>query len=233
MHNEKKTVLLVAMPFAGVTIPSIQLAVLETYCRKQGLTIETRHLYLKAAEFYGLQNYHALIYPPNDSYTAQMVFSRYVFPEHWKQNENKFRDYFKTHTPQNPDSPPFTFDEYVQRTDALYHWILKQVNWRSFDIIGFTLNYGQLLPSLAIAKKIKETNPEKTIIFGGSRTVGNLGVNVLHAFDAVDCIVSGDGEDALTRLALNQQPSRLIPRLIYRHNEQVLWNNTDRNRVVE
>jgi ribosomal peptide maturation radical SAM protein 1 len=229
MHNEKKTVLLVSMPFAGITIPSIQLAILETYCRKQGITIETRHLYLKAAEFYGLQHYHSLIYPPNDSYTAQMMFSRYMFPEHWKQNENKFQEYFKTHTPQNLDSPPCTFDEYVQRTDALYHWILEQVNWRSFDIIGFTLNYGQLLPSLTIAKKIKESNPEKTIVFGGSRTVGTLGVNVLRAFDAVDCIVSGDGEDALTRLALNQQPYRSIPRLIYRHNEQVLWNNSDTN----
>jgi len=228
MHNEKKTVLLVSMPFAGVTIPSIQLAVLETSCRKQGITIETRHLYLKAAEFYGLQHYHALIYPPNDSYTAQMVFSRYVFPEHWKQNENKFQEYFNAHMPQNPEAP-FPFDEYVQRTDALYHWILEQVNWRSFDIIGFTLNYGQLLPSLAIAKKIKQSNPEKTIVFGGSRTVGTLGVNLLRAFDYVDCIVSGDGEDALTNLALNQQPYRSIPRLIYRHHEQVLWNNSDTN----
>ncbi|HIH29678.1 MAG TPA: hypothetical protein HA260_07745, partial [Thermoplasmata archaeon] len=87
MHNEKKSVLVVSMPFAGITIPSIQLAVLETYCRKQGIAIETRHLYLKAAEFYGLQNYHSLIYPPNDSYTAQMVFSRYVFPEHWEKNQ--------------------------------------------------------------------------------------------------------------------------------------------------
>ncbi len=227
MHNEKKSVLLVSMPFAGVTIPSIQLAVLESYCRQQGIPIETRHLYLKAAEFYGLQNYHWLIYPPNDSYTAQMVFSRYVFPEHWEKNQERFKDYFQQHSPQNTGSPPFSFDEYVHQTDLLYQWILDHVDWRSFDIIGFTLNYGQLLPSLAVAKKIKELAPEKTIVFGGSRTVGDLGVNVLRAFDYVDCIVSGDGEDALFRLASNPETNTSIPRLIYRKGTQVLWNKSD------
>jgi ribosomal peptide maturation radical SAM protein 1 len=227
MHNEKKTVLLVSMPFAGVTIPSIQLAVLETYCRQRGIPIETRHLYLKAAEFYELQNYHWLIYPPNDSYTAQMVFSRYVFQDHWEQNRDRFREYFQQHSPQNTGVPSLTFEEYVHRTDTLYQWIIDHEDWRSFDIIGFTLNYGQLLPSLAVAKKIKELAPEKTIVLGGSRTIGDLGVNVLRAFDYVDCIVSGDGEDALFLLASNPEERKSIPGLIYRNKDKVLWNKSD------
>jgi len=227
MHNEKKTVLVVAMPFAGITIPSIQLAVLETYCRRHGILIETCHLYLKAAEIYGLQNYHGLIYPPNDSYTAQMVFSRYVFPEHWEKNQDKFREYFQHHSSQNSGIPSFTFEEYVQRTETFYQWVLEHMSWRSYDIIGFTLNYGQLLPSLAVAKNIKKLSPEKTIVFGGSRTVGELGINVLRAFDYIDYIVSGDGEDALVHLASNPESISSIPGLIYRDNNRVLWNKSD------
>jgi ribosomal peptide maturation radical SAM protein 1 len=227
MHDEKKSVLLVAMPFAGVTIPSIQLAVLETYCREKGITIETRHLYLKAAETYGLQNYHTLIYPPNDSYTAQMAFSRYVFPNHWKNTEEKFREFFNTHSVQDSQVPRFSFDDYVHRTDIFYQWILDHVDWRSFDIIGFTLNYGQLLPSLTIAKKIKELAPEKTIVFGGSRTVDTLGIHMLESFEYVDYIVSGDGEDALFLLASQHQNIETIPHLIYRKNNQVCYNKSD------
>jgi ribosomal peptide maturation radical SAM protein 1 len=227
MHDEKKSVLLVAMPFAGVTIPAIQLPVLEAYCRERGVTIETRHLYLKAAELYGLQNYHSLIYPPNDSYTAQMVFSKYVFPEHWKNNENRFREYFNQHSMKNSQVPSFSFDEYVQRTDILYQWIFDHVDWKSYDIIGFTLNYGQLLPSLAIAKKIKELAPEKKIVFGGSRTVDTLGTNVLRAFEYVDFIVSGDGEDALFLLASDYENYKSIPRLMCRMGDEVLWNKSD------
>lgn len=223
MHEKQKSVLLVALPFAGVTIPSIQLPVLEGYCRKRGLRIETAHLYLKAAEMYGLQHYHGLIYPPNDSYTAQMVFSRYVFPEHWMKNEEMFREYFQ----KNHQDKDFSFDEYVKRTDGFYHWVLDAVEWQAFEIIGFTLNYGQLLPSLAIAKKIKERDPEKKIILGGSRTAETLGVHVLQAFDFVDFIVSGDGEDALYRLASAYEHHQGIPGLIYRKENKVVWNTTE------
>jgi ribosomal peptide maturation radical SAM protein 1 len=227
MHDEKKSVLLVAMPFAGITIPSIQLPVLEGYCRERGITIETRHLYLKAAELYGLQNYHYLIYPPNDSYTAQMVFSKYVFPEHWRNNENRFREFFNHRPGQKSQFTQFSFDEYVYRTDVLYQWILDHIDWQSYDLIGFTLNYGQLLPSLAIAKKIKKIAPEKKIVFGGSRTVDILGMNVLRAFEYVDFIVSGDGEDALFRLASDYENYKSIPRVMYKMGDEILWNRSD------
>jgi len=227
MHNKQKSVLLVAMPFAGVTIPSIQLSVLEGYCKEKEMPIETRHLYLKAAEIYGLKNYHLLIYPPHDSYTAQMVFSRYIFPEHWKKNATRFREYFYKHFTQSPQTHSFSFDDYVHRTDLFYQWVLEHVNWRSFDIIGFTLNYGQLLPSLAIAKKIKDLHPEKTIILGGSRTADTLGGHVLRAFPYVDYIVSGDGEDALFRLATEYENYQSIPQVTYRKQEETHWNRSD------
>jgi ribosomal peptide maturation radical SAM protein 1 len=227
MHTTKKSVLLVAMPFAGITLPSIQLSVLGEYCASRGIPIETRNLYLKAAEVYGLQNYHALIYPPNDSYTAQMAFSKYVFPAHWKDNEGKCRDYYTTHIKQKNGSLLFSFEEYVQRTDVFFEWLLEHIDWKAFDIIGFTLNYGQLLPSLAVAKTIKYHSPEKTIVFGGSRTVDELGKNVLRAFEYVDCIVSGEGEEALVRLAGDPENYGSIPRLIYRVGNEIVQNKPD------
>ena len=228
MHTDSKNVLLVSMPFAGTSIPSIQLAVLEGYLKGRDINIKTRHLYLKAAEIYGLNNYNFLIYPPNDSYTAQMVFSKYVFPEHWQKTEDRFREYFNENLSKNKEiQKQFTFDNYVQQTDKFYNWILENTDWRSYDIIGFTLNYGQLLPSLAIAKKIKELCPDKKIIFGGSRTTGTLGIKVLEAFNYVDFIVSGDGEDALYRLASEYQNYESIPRLMHRKGNEVIWNESD------
>lgn len=227
MHINKKSVLLVSMPFAGVAIPSIQLQILEGFCRERDIHIETKHLYLKAAEIYGLQHYNYLICPPNDSYTAQNIFSKYVFPDHWKNNQEKFKDFFNQRAALNKEKQMFSFEDYVQQTDIFFQWVLENLNWRSFDIIGFTLNYGQLLPSLAIAKNIKALAPEKSIIFGGSRTVDKLGMNVLRAFDYVDFIVSGDGEEALFQLASDFEHVASIPRLIYRKNGKIHWNQSE------
>jgi len=228
MHCDKKNVLLISMPYAGITIPSIQLPILEGYLKERGINVKTKNLYLKAAEFYGFNNYNFLVDVPNDSYTAQMVFSKYVFPEHWKNTEDKFRKYFDGIMSKNETiQKNFSFENYVERTDKFYNWIIENVEWRSYDIIGFTLNYGQFLPSLAIAKKIKEIDPEKKIIFGGSRTIDKLGMRVLEVFDYVDFIVSGDGEDSLYLLASDFQNYKSVPRLIYKEGNEVIFNKTD------
>jgi len=228
MQNNTKSVLLISMPFAAIEIPSMPLAVLEGYLKERDVPIKTRHLYLKAAEFYGLYNYNFLIYPPNDSHNAQIAFSKYVLPEHRNNNVEKFKEfYIKKIARDRNIEQMFSFEQYEERTDQFYQWTLDNVDWVPYDIIGFTLNYGQLLPSLAVAKKIKELWPEKKIIFGGSRTVGDLGIGVLKAFPYIDFIVSGDGEDALYRLASEYSHYQSIPGLIYRSGNEIIWNKSD------
>jgi len=228
MDADKKNILLMAMPFAGIAIPSIQLAMLEGYLKEHETIIKTEHLYLKAAEFYGINNYNMLITKPNESYTTQMVFSKYVFPEHWKKNEHQFREYFKKITTSHAEfQKNFTFDEYVEKTDHFYNWVIENTNWKNYDIIGFTLNYGQFLPSLAIAKKIKEIDQRKKIVFGGSRTSGEIGKRVLAIFDIIDFIVDGDGEEPLLRLVRDYNNLESIPNLTYKKDNKIFCNPAD------
>ncbi|MEM0493393.1 MAG: RiPP maturation radical SAM C-methyltransferase [Candidatus Thermoplasmatota archaeon] len=221
---DNKSVLLISMPFAAVEIPSIQLAILESYIKERGGVIQTRHLYLKAAETYGLSNYNYLIYPPNDSYNAQIVFSRYVFPDHWEKNLERFREFFNNRILDGNTSSYLSFEEYIEKTDIFYQWIFQSIKWDAYDIIGFTLNYGQLLPSLAVAKRIKERWPDKKIILGGSRTIGELGLGVMKAFPYIDFVVSGDGEEPLRLISCEQPDYSSIPGLIYRKGEEIIWN---------
>ncbi len=228
MDYDKKKILLIAMPFAGTTIPSIQLAILEGYLKERDIDITTKHLYLKAAEYYGLINYNFLINRPSDSYTAQMIYSRYVFPDHWNKTENLFIEYFNRILSESEEMQQnFSFEEYIEKTDQFYNWTVNNINWNDYDLIGFTLNYGQLLPSLAIAKKIKESFPDKKIIFGGSRTTDDLGKRVLKSFKYIDYIVSGDGEESLCLLASNYDDLNSIPNLTFRQNDEIVENCTD------
>ncbi len=229
MRNNHKSVILISMPFAGPMIPSIQLPILAGYAKEQGLQIPTRHLYLKAADFYGINSYNFLINPPNNSYMLQMAFTRYVFPEHWRKTKETCRNYFTERILKHLHTyNEYAFDNFIQQTDDFYKWVIKNVDWKAYDIIGFTLNYGQFLPSLAIAKKIKQEYPEKKIILGGSRSVGQLGINILKAFDYIDFVVSGDGEEALFRLALDYDNYEFIPHLIYRIGDDVIWNQSEK-----
>jgi ribosomal peptide maturation radical SAM protein 1 len=223
MRNSKKNVLLMAMPFAGTAIPSIQLPILEGYLKERNVDVSTKHLYLNAAEIYGLNNYNCLISSPNDPYNAQMFFSKFVFPQYWNETKENFKKFFNEKIKNNEIS----FEEYQQLTDIFYNWTLENVDWESYDIIGFTLNYGQFLPSLAIAKKIKELDSEKKIILGGSRTINQIGINVFKTFEYIDFIVSGEGEEALHLLASDFEDYKSIPNLIYRDDKEIKWNRSD------
>ncbi len=228
MQQDKKTVLLISMPFAETSIPSIQLALLESYLKEENITVSTRHLYLTMADFYGLNNYNFLINSPNDSYTAQMIFSKYVFPSHWQENKEKFRYYYENFIANSTGFPQdFGFDIYEKQTDKFMDWIKQHINWESYDLIGFTLNYGQFLPSLAIAKLIKENYPEKKIVFGGSTAINELGKRILENFSYVDYIVSGEGEKALCFLASTVDDYQQIPGLIFRNDDEIVWNKND------
>jgi len=188
MDIKKKSVLLISMPFAELMVPDIRLPLLERYLKERGIKVHTQHLYLKAAEFYGVPFYN---------------FQN-------RQNQKQL-----------------SFDEYVQRTDLFYNWVLEHADWKTYDIIAFMVNPEQDLPSLAIAKKIKEQYPEKIIVFVGNQTAGQLGVNILKTFKYIDFTISGDCEEALYRLATDYQNYTSIPHLIYRVEDEVIWNQPD------
>ena len=226
MLDSKKSLLLVSMPYAETSVPSIQLALLEAYLKQRNVDVSSRHLYLKAADFYGLSNYSFLINSPNDSYAAQMVFSKYVFPNHWEKNQEKFKYFYENIMCYSKDFK-FSFEEYVGQTDKFLDWALNNVDWAKYDIVGFTLNYGQLLPSLAVAKKVKEKYPDKKIVFGGSTSINELGQKILSIFDYVDFIVSGEGEEALFLLTTSFDYYKKIPGLIYRDQDKTVWNKND------
>ncbi len=226
---QRKNVLLVSMPFAGINIPSIQLSILESYLKKRDICIQTKNLYLKAAEIYGIINYNSLINPPNDSYNSQMIFSKFLFEDHWKKVESKCKDYFENKIKKDTNID-LNFEEYLTKTEDFINWTYKNIEWEKYDLIGFTLNYGQFLPSLVISKMIKENFPDKKIVFGGSRTVGKMGENTLRYFDYIDYIVSGDGEESLFLLAKNSKDSK-IPNLIYRDNRGNICKNP--NQIID
>ena len=67
-------------------------------------------------------------------------------------------------------------------------------------IVGFTTTFNQNVPSLALAKALKESQPDSAVILGGANCEATMGPALLKAFPFVDLIVSGEGEESLPAL---------------------------------
>jgi ribosomal peptide maturation radical SAM protein 1 len=62
----------------------------------------------------------------------------------------------------------------------------------SYDVIGIGSSFFQNLPALALARRVKERWPGKTVVLGGANTDGEMGATLLAQFSFLDYVFSGE-----------------------------------------
>jgi ribosomal peptide maturation radical SAM protein 1 len=68
------------------------------------------------------------------------------------------------------------------------------------DLVGFSSTFQQNMPSLALARKIKELAPGIPILFGGGNCDVPMGPALHRNFPSVDYVISGEAEDSYLQL---------------------------------
>jgi len=199
-------VLLVAMPWANPEVPSIQIAALKAHLEKNGIPVEAGHWYLDVALALGFPAYAALSSPEVSA--AETLYSYLAFPE--------MRRFLLSNAPvvrrarkiernlaREVEKPDLIFqwnDAFFRRFRALHRDILDRYDWSRYALVGFTLNYGQTVASLFMAREIKKRNPACKIIFGGAEASGELGRSLIENFSEIDYACNGEGELLLLEL---------------------------------
>ncbi|MGW4094006.1 RiPP maturation radical SAM C-methyltransferase [Nocardia sp. NPDC004750] len=68
------------------------------------------------------------------------------------------------------------------------------------QIVGFTSTFSQSVPSLAVAKRIKQRAPEVRTLFGGYNCDGIMGVTLHREFEFVDLVLRGESDETFPKL---------------------------------
>lgn len=73
-----------------------------------------------------------------------------------------------------------------------------ETDWSVYDMIGFSVTFQQLMPSLALIKLIKEKYPNIKILLGGNTVHDNMGKAIKMRYsDLIDVVCLGEGEEVL------------------------------------
>jgi radical SAM superfamily enzyme YgiQ (UPF0313 family) len=115
--------------------------------------------------------------------------------------------------------------------DYLLERIVNLTTYKSFDIIGISIQaYQQYFLSLAIAKKMKEKT-DSLIIIGGAfiSLLDDSTLNeILSKYPFIDYIGIGDGEFTLLKLIKHLEGKcgkKQVPGLVYRYKDRIKKNN--------
>jgi ribosomal peptide maturation radical SAM protein 1 len=205
---ENLDVLLVYMPFGQIIMPSLGLALLKASLLKNGFTSTIKYFNLKFSTLTGKDEYMGI-----SSGKPVELFGDWLFAQTLFDNLPPDEDYIKEILRNNVGkylskvqgnySLKQSLDmvqEIKIKAENFIESCLEEIIAINPKIVGFSTTFQQNIPSLSLAKRIKEKLPETTIIFGGANCEGLMGLELINQFPFVDIVVSGEGDRVLPEL---------------------------------
>ena len=203
---------LISMPWAIFNRPSIQLGNLKSYLeRGTEYRVDNYHTYLQTAKSIGTSHYNQI---GLSGWGGEALFAPLLFPEKKDDARKLFRESLAGKITPLPD-----FDQLVANIEQSFDQWLASNDLHQYSLIGFSICFRQLLPSLYLARRIKKQFAKVPIVFGGSSCSGPLGKSLIHHFPEIDYLIDGEGEESLLYLChfLAGQSQSLSKHILTQH----------------
>src|SRR5688572_20884664 len=196
--------MLVAMPWHALGLPSIQLGILGRLLEQAGIATEVRSLMLPFME-------HCLAETAARPELERIALADYAmvgeknFPlglGDWIFAVPPFRDdpdrdaaylaYLRAqHVPEPEVATALTMRALVP---AFLERTADEILAAGPRVVGFSSTFSQNVPSLVLAKMLKQRQPSLAVVFGGGNCDGPMGAALHRAFPWVDVVVRGEAE---------------------------------------
>lgn len=230
-HDDVRTVL-ISMPWESIARPSLALGMLSAIAAEAGRTTSVLHLNLDLASQVGVATYSAFAENVDLFPLGEHMFAVDIFGGARLDSDTYLRR-FGAEDDQGQDLDPLHLLRDVQIPTFLER-AAETVLELAPQVVGFTCTFNQVLPSLALARRLKAIRPDLTIVIGGACVHGKMGEGYLAGFpEVVDFVFTGEADDSfsawLDAFAAGE-PDRPIPGVSGRvsHRTAVMTQNLDR-----
>src|SRR5437764_4725347 len=208
---------LVNMPWALADRPSLQCGLLKAGLVQHGHEVHVHYLNLDLAALLGANPYAAIATLPSE---RTVMLGEWLFTVAAFGQGTDAAAYHAAFPVLDGlcDTIGITFTElYTLRDKILPVWLrqtLAAVSWEDYDVIGVTSLLQQHVAVLAAAKEVKSLAPNPSVVVGGANVDGDMGLEHLRRFTAIDYVVVGEGDRSFPELvaALSRgRPDAAIP----------------------
>jgi ribosomal peptide maturation radical SAM protein 1 len=209
------------MPFCSLTSPSLALSLFKAALSGCGIQCTTRYYSFAFARLIGKEFYARLAdgFPHTTDFLGEWIFSQ-ANHGYGKDRDSEYLThlYQRWHSRKGGPDPSFQNDiELAKRAKRLSASFLSDcaddVLSGHPTIVGITSTFQQHQASIGLAIEIKRRMPTTIIVLGGANCEGEMGLQTAMSFDAVDVVVSGEGDIAFPAIVGSVLEGRGIPRL--------------------
>ncbi len=185
------------MPFVSISRPAIGISLLKARLASEGIEAKTGYANLIFAEMTGTENYSLVDEKINLTlFPGDWLFAQFMF-EH-RLDINTYIATLQCHLDNQEQ-----MDAFLNMRTIIAPFMqecMKRLDVKKYDIIGFTSTFQQNMPSLAMARMIKQTYPDKIVVFGGANCEGDMGVELHRSFRWIDYVCTGEADYSFPKL---------------------------------
>lgn len=186
-------VLLVLMPWANPSFPSLALGLLNPLLKREGIECETLHANVIGA--------HRLDDPETyDGFStdlaSELVFSAHYYDLDRDATAARLAEHL-SRGELSPSGEQGFFAGILDWAGALLDELVATVNWERVDVVGFSVTFQQTAASLALVRRVKACHPHVRVLFGGASCDGDMGPEMLRAFPEIDYVYVGEADQQI------------------------------------
>lgn len=218
-------VALVVMPFAAADRPSLAAGLLQAALKKRGIACDTKHFHVTLARLMGHADYRYFVNETSVSVlSAEWAFSQAMFGESlstWESYEREVLDARHWGAPKHGRERVLALRALAP---MLLHIALRSNDWSAYDLVGFTSSFEQVMPSMALARMIKEKHPGVKIAVGGASFESGMGRPYIENFEFLDYVSNGEADLSFPELCarLRDGNPEVPPGFFYRSGGRVM-----------
>jgi ribosomal peptide maturation radical SAM protein 1 len=213
-------VVLVTMPWALLELPSIALGILSSVLRDAGFSPVVRSFNLTFLELLNrdvpagvapvsLQDYREIADASSTSGLGDWLFSVPPFRELCPEEDARYLERLARESVL-PERLLARARWIRERVPAFIDACVEELLRHEPAMVGFTTTFNQNVPSLLLARRLKERAPHIQIVFGGANCDGPMGQALHEAFPWVDIVVQGEGEGVINSLVADIVAGRRV-----------------------
>jgi magnesium-protoporphyrin IX monomethyl ester (oxidative) cyclase len=219
--------LLVELPFRSIEQPNIGLSLIRQGLLRSGHYCSILYANLEFAVTVGEELYKTIgEYLPQEFLAGEVIFAPDVWGCPVTVDDLKYIPSGRTEN--RATSVPAGILRKIPELQAIAHEFVNalagEIAELDVAIVGFSTTFFRL-PSIAVARALKERRPDVIVVLGGANCEGEMGVATLQSFPSIDFVLRGEAEYTMAQLVTtlrdDQRNFESIEGLVWRQEQNI------------
>ena len=195
MPSASSQVLLINMPLSHLRWPNLGPSLLKGALLRRGVSCNVAYLNFDFAERVGLEAYEWIADQFAFVLGGERMFARHYFgPDRLPGDDAYWNEVLRPSDPDLCEADRPAFEAVERQVGPFLDACTARFDWSQYAVVGFAASFQQTMPSLCLARRIKQARPETTIVFGGSACEAGMGIELLRQFPEIDYVFLGEAD---------------------------------------